>query len=158
MPTTSRRARSSSAAGLMREAERFFILQDRHPWRSTCPWMPYASRLPVAMAVRSAIEYQNQGYDMFLDMMTNMRRNDLFDVHVPAGTASAGRKHGGLNLAMASAAAAHRHRNRHHRLAGLVAGQRGVSIGIDLPCPELGAHQPPQVAHQRFDLIGWMIL
>ena len=75
--------------GLMREAERFFILQQIDTlWREHLQAM---DALRESVGLRGygqkdpLIEYKNEGYDMFLEMMTNMRRNViLFDVHVPA--------------------------------------------------------------------------
>ena len=50
--------------GLMREAERFFILQQIDTlWRG---------HLQAMDALR---EYENEGDDLFLEMMTQMRRN-----------------------------------------------------------------------------------
>ena len=39
---------------------------------------------------RSLIEYKNEGYDMFLDMMTNMRRNVIYSMFMfqPASSSS----------------------------------------------------------------------
>ena len=73
----------------MREAERFFILQQIDTlWREHLQAM---DALRESVGLRGygqkdpLIEYKNEGYDMFLEMMTNMRRNEvLFDVHVPA--------------------------------------------------------------------------
>ena len=74
--------------GLMREAERFFILQQIDTlWREH---LQAKDALRESVGLRGygqkdpLIEYKNEGYDMFLEMMTNMRRNDLLDVHVPA--------------------------------------------------------------------------
>jgi len=70
--------------GLMREAERYFILQQIDTlWREHLQSMEalresvglrgYAQKDPL-------IEYKNEGYDMFLDMMTQMRRNVIYSM------------------------------------------------------------------------------
>ena len=63
--------------GLMREAERFFILQQIDTlWREHLQAM---DALRESVGLRGyglkdpLIEYKNEGYDMFLEMMTNMR-------------------------------------------------------------------------------------
>ena len=63
----------------MREAERFFILQQiDNLWREHLQSM---DSLRESVGLRGygqkdpLIEYKNEGYDMFLEMMTNMRRN-----------------------------------------------------------------------------------
>ncbi len=70
--------------GLMREAERFFILQQIDTlWREHLQAM---DALRESVGLRGygqkdpLIEYKNEGYDMFLDMMTNMRRNVIYSV------------------------------------------------------------------------------
>ena len=62
--------------GLMREAERFFILQQiDNLWREHLQSM---DSLRESVGLRGygqkdpLIEYKNEGYDMFLEMMTNM--------------------------------------------------------------------------------------
>jgi preprotein translocase subunit SecA len=70
--------------GLMREAERFFILQQIDTlWREHLQAMDalresvglrgYAQKDPL-------IEYKNEGYDMFLEMMIQMRRNVIYSM------------------------------------------------------------------------------
>ena len=34
------------------------------------------------MAKKILIEYKNEGYDMFLEMMTNMRRNVIYSMFI----------------------------------------------------------------------------
>ena len=70
--------------GLMREAERFFILQQIDTlWREHLQSM---DALRESVGLRGygqkdpLIEYKNEGYDMFLDMMTNMRRNVIYSM------------------------------------------------------------------------------
>ena len=70
--------------GLMREAERFFILQQIDSlWREHLQAM---DALRESVGLRGygqkdpLIEYKNEGYDMFLDMMTNMRRNVIYSM------------------------------------------------------------------------------
>jgi len=70
--------------GLMREAERFFILQQIDTlWREHLQAM---DALRESVGLRGygqkdpLIEYKNEGYDMFLDMMTNMRRNVIYSM------------------------------------------------------------------------------
>jgi preprotein translocase subunit SecA len=70
--------------GLMREAERFFILQQIDTlWREHLQVM---DALRESVGLRGygqkdpLIEYKNEGYDMFLDMMTNMRRNVIYSM------------------------------------------------------------------------------
>ncbi|CAK22567.1 Preprotein translocase SecA subunit [Synechococcus sp. WH 7803] len=86
--------------GLMREAERFFILQQIDTlWREHLQSM---DALRESVGLRGygqkdpLIEYKNEGYDMFLDMMTNMRRNVIYSMFMfqpapPAGQ-SAGQR------------------------------------------------------------------
>ena len=78
--------------GLMREAERFFILQQIDTlWREHLQAM---DALRESVGLRGygqkdpLIEYKNEGYDMFLDMMTNMRRNVIYSMFMfqPAST------------------------------------------------------------------------
>ena len=67
----------------MREAERFFILQQIDTLGGSIfrRWTPcrsvglrgYGQKDPL-------IEYKNEGYDMFLEMMTNMRRNVIYSM------------------------------------------------------------------------------
>ena len=80
--------------GLMREAERFFILQQIDTlWREHLQAM---DALRESVGLRGygqkdpLIEYKNEGYDMFLEMMTNMRRNVIYSMFMfqpapPAG-------------------------------------------------------------------------
>ena len=44
--------------------------------------MPCANRWVCAVMARKIrlIEYKNEGYDMFLEMMTNMRRNVIYSM------------------------------------------------------------------------------
>ena len=70
--------------GLMREAERFFILQQIDMlWREHLQSM---DALRESVGLRGygqkdpLIEYKNEGYDMFLEMMTNMRRNVIYSM------------------------------------------------------------------------------
>ena len=70
--------------GLMREAERFFILQQIDSlWREHLQSM---DALRESVGLRGygqkdpLIEYKNEGYDMFLEMMTNMRRNVIYSM------------------------------------------------------------------------------
>ena len=78
--------------GLMREAERFFILQQIDTlWREHLQAM---DALRESVGLRGygqkdpLIEYKNEGYDMFLEMMTNMRRNVIYSMFMfqPAKT------------------------------------------------------------------------
>ncbi len=69
---------------LMREAERFFILQQiDNLWREHLQSM---DSLRESVGLRGygqkdpLIEYKNEGYDMFLEMMTNMRRNVIYSM------------------------------------------------------------------------------
>ncbi len=71
-------------SGLMREAERFFILQQiDNLWREHLQSM---DSLRESVGLRGygqkdpLIEYKNEGYDMFLEMMTNMRRNVIYSM------------------------------------------------------------------------------
>ncbi|WP_413441519.1 preprotein translocase subunit SecA [Synechococcus sp. MIT S1220] len=82
--------------GLMREAERFFILQQIDTlWREHLQAM---DALRESVGLRGygqkdpLIEYKNEGYDMFLEMMTNMRRNVIYSMFMfqPAGSGSTG--------------------------------------------------------------------
>ncbi len=70
--------------GMMREAERFFILQQLDTlWREHLQGM---DSLRESVGLRGygqkdpLIEYKNEGYDMFLDMMINMRRNVIYSM------------------------------------------------------------------------------
>ncbi len=70
--------------GLMRDAERFFILQQiDNLWREHLQAM---DSLRESVGLRGygqkdpLIEYKNEGYDMFLEMMTNMRRNVIYSM------------------------------------------------------------------------------
>jgi len=70
--------------GLMREAERFFILQQiDNLWREHLQSM---DSLRESVGLRGygqkdpLIEYKNEGYDMFLEMMINMRRNVIYSM------------------------------------------------------------------------------
>ncbi len=78
--------------GFMREAERFFILQQIDTlWREHLQAM---DALRESVGLRGygqkdpLIEYKNEGYDMFLEMMTNMRRNVIYSMFMfqPAPT------------------------------------------------------------------------
>ena len=71
-------------SGLMRDAERFFILQQiDNLWREHLQSM---DSLRESVGLRGygqkdpLIEYKNEGYDMFLEMMTNMRRNVIYSM------------------------------------------------------------------------------
>ena len=73
-----------SHPGIMREAERFFILQQLDTlWREHLQAM---DSLRESVGLRGygqkdpLIEYKNEGYDMFLDMMVNMRRNVIYSM------------------------------------------------------------------------------
>ena len=80
----------------MREAERFFILQQIDTlWREHLQAM---DALRESVGLRGygqkdpLIEYKNEGYDMFLEMMTNMRRNVIYSMFMfqpspPSGNA-----------------------------------------------------------------------
>jgi preprotein translocase subunit SecA len=81
--------------GLMREAERFFILQQIDTlWREHLQAM---DALRESVGLRGygqkdpLIEYKNEGYDMFLEMMTSMRRNVIYSMFMfqPASRPSA---------------------------------------------------------------------
>jgi len=70
--------------GLMREAERFFILQQIDTlWREHLQQM---EALREAIGLRGygqrdpLIEYKSEGYEMFLEMMTNIRRNVVYSL------------------------------------------------------------------------------
>ncbi len=70
--------------GMMREAERFFVLQQVDTlWREHLQAM---DALRESVGLRGygqkdpLIEYKNEGYDMFLEMMTNMRRNVIYSM------------------------------------------------------------------------------
>ncbi|MFZ9281628.1 MAG: preprotein translocase subunit SecA [Prochlorococcaceae cyanobacterium] len=70
--------------GLMRQAERFFILQQIDTlWREHLQSM---DALRESVGLRGygqkdpLIEYKNEGYDMFLEMMTQMRRNVIYSM------------------------------------------------------------------------------
>jgi preprotein translocase subunit SecA len=70
--------------GLMREAERFFILQQIDTlWREHLQSM---DALRESVGLRGygqkdpLIEYKNEGYDMFLEMMTQVRRNVIYSM------------------------------------------------------------------------------
>ncbi len=73
-----------SHPGIMRQAERFFILQQLDTlWREHLQSM---DSLRESVGLRGygqkdpLIEYKNEGYDMFLDMMINMRRNVIYSM------------------------------------------------------------------------------
>ena len=79
--------------GLMREAERFFILQQIDTlWREHLQSM---DALRESVGLRGygqkdpLIEYKNEGYDMFLEMMTNIRRNVIYSMFMFQPNASA---------------------------------------------------------------------
>ena len=70
--------------GLMRQAERFFILQQIDTlWREHLQQM---DALREAVGLRSygqkdpLIEYKSEGYELFLDMMTDIRRNVVYSL------------------------------------------------------------------------------
>jgi preprotein translocase subunit SecA len=70
--------------GLMRQAERFFTLQQIDTlWREHLQAM---DALRESVGLRGygqkdpLIEYKNEGYDMFLEMMTQMRRNVIYSM------------------------------------------------------------------------------
>jgi preprotein translocase subunit SecA len=70
--------------GLMREAERYFILQQIDTlWREHLQAM---EALRESVGLRGygqkdpLIEYKNEGYDMFLEMMIQMRRNVIYSM------------------------------------------------------------------------------
>jgi len=70
--------------GLMREAERFFILQQIDTlWREHLQSM---DALRESVGLRGygqkdpLIEYKNEGYDMFLEMMIQVRRNVIYSM------------------------------------------------------------------------------
>ena len=70
--------------GIMREAERFFMLQQLDTlWREHLQSM---DSLRESVGLRGygqkdpLIEYKNEGYDMFLEMMINMRRNVIYSM------------------------------------------------------------------------------
>jgi len=68
--------------GLMREAERFFILQQIDSlWRDHLQQMD-ALRETVGLRGYGQkdplIEYKSEGYELFLDMMTGIRRNVVY--------------------------------------------------------------------------------
>jgi preprotein translocase subunit SecA len=70
--------------GLMLEAERFFILQQIDTlWREHLQAM---DALRESVGLRGygqkdpLIEYKDEGYDMFLEMMTSMRRNVIYSM------------------------------------------------------------------------------
>jgi preprotein translocase subunit SecA len=72
--------------GLMREAERYFILQQIDTlWREHLQAM---DALRESVGLRGygqkdpLIEYKNEGYDMFLEMMTQMRRNVIYSMFI----------------------------------------------------------------------------
>jgi preprotein translocase subunit SecA len=70
--------------GLMRQAERFFILQQIDTlWREHLQAM---DALRESVGLRSygqkdpLIEYKSEGYELFLDMMTDIRRNVVYSL------------------------------------------------------------------------------
>jgi preprotein translocase subunit SecA len=70
--------------GLMRQAERFFILQQIDTlWREHLQQM---DSLRESVGLRGygqkdpLIEYKSEGYELFLDMMTNIRRNVVYSM------------------------------------------------------------------------------
>ena len=80
-------------SGLMREAERYFILQQIDTlWREHLQAM---EALRESVGLRGygqkdpLIEYKNEGYDMFLEMMTQLRRNVIYSMFVFQPTTSA---------------------------------------------------------------------
>ncbi len=71
-------------AGLMRQAERFFTLQQIDTlWREHLQQM---DALRESVGLRGygqkdpLIEYKSEGYEMFLEMMTNIRRNVVYSL------------------------------------------------------------------------------
>ncbi len=81
--------------GLMREAERFFILQQIDTlWREHLQQM---DALRESVGLRGygqkdpLIEYKSEGYELFLDMMTDIRRNVVYALFQfqPQGAAAA---------------------------------------------------------------------
>jgi preprotein translocase subunit SecA len=71
-------------AGLMRQAERFFILQQiDNLWREHLQAM---ESLRESVGLRGygqkdpLIEYKQEGYEMFLEMMTDIRRNVVYSM------------------------------------------------------------------------------
>jgi preprotein translocase subunit SecA len=71
-------------AGLMRQAERFFILQQIDTlWREHLQSM---DSLRESVGLRGygqkdpLIEYKQEGYEMFLEMMTDIRRNVVYSM------------------------------------------------------------------------------
>ncbi len=74
----------TSKPGLMREAEHFFLLQQIDTlWREHLQQMDalremvglrgYGQKDPL-------IEYKNEGYELFLDMMTDIHRNTIYSL------------------------------------------------------------------------------
>ena len=70
--------------GLMRQAERFFILQQIDTlWREHLQQM---DALRESVGLRGygqkdpLIEYKSEGYELFLDMMTDIRRNVVYSM------------------------------------------------------------------------------
>ena len=70
--------------GLMRQAERFFILQ-----RLDTLWRDHLQRMDAlreSVGLRGygqkdpLIEYKSEGYELFLEMMTNIRRDVVYSV------------------------------------------------------------------------------
>ena len=87
-----RRPRSNSSVRLStREAERFFHSSaDRSPLARTPSGHGCLARIRASGYGQKdpLIEYKNEAQaTCSLEMMTNMRRNDLFDVHVPTSGA-----------------------------------------------------------------------
>ncbi len=71
-------------SGLMREAERFFILQQIDTlWREHLQQM---DALRESVGLRGygqkdpLVEYKREGYELFLDMMTDIRRNVIYSM------------------------------------------------------------------------------
>ena len=85
MPTASRKAKLSKyRTDLMREAERYFILQQIDTrWREHLQVM---DALRESVGLRGygqkdpLIEYKNEGYDVFLEMMTQMRWKVIYSM------------------------------------------------------------------------------
>ncbi|MGB3240313.1 MAG: preprotein translocase subunit SecA, partial [Geitlerinemataceae cyanobacterium] len=70
--------------GLMRQAERFFILQQIDTlWREHLQQM---DALRESVGLRGygqkdpLVEYKSEGYQLFLDMMTDIRRNVIYSL------------------------------------------------------------------------------
>ena len=74
----------SASPGLMRQAERFFTLQQIDTlWREHLQSM---EALRESVGLRGygqkdpLIEYKNEGYEMFMELMTQVRRNVIYSM------------------------------------------------------------------------------